>query len=145
MKARALFENKNDALFPNQFVNIRLLVNTLQGVTEVPSSTVQQNGSTSFVYIIQNNVAHLRNVTTGVTEAGFTQVTGIGPGDIVANSNFDKLQENTAVTIANNAQSKPGNNAPANTPTNSAPTNSAPTNGGPAKPAPSSTSGSRAK
>ena len=145
VKARALFENKNDALFPNQFVNIRLLVNTLQGVTEVPSSTVQQNGSTSFVYIIQNNVAHLRNVTTGVTEAGFTQVTGIGPGDIVANSNFDKLQENTAVTIANNAQSKPGNNAPANTPTNSAPTNSAPTNGGPAKPAPSSTSGSRAK
>ena len=140
VKARALFENKNDALFPNQFVNIRLLVNTLQGVTEVPSSTVQQNGSTSFVYIIQNNVAHLRNVTTGVTEAGFTQVTGIGPGDIVANSNFDKLQENTAVTIANNAQSKPGNNAPANTPTNSAPTN-----GGPAKPAPSSTSGSRAK
>jgi multidrug efflux system membrane fusion protein len=140
VKARALFENKNDGLFPNQFVNIRLLVNTLQGVTEVPSSTVQQNGSTSFVYIIQNNVAHLRNVTTGVTEAGFTQVTGIGPGDIVANSNFDKLQENTAVTIANNAQSKPGNNAPANTPTNSAPTN-----GGPAKPAPSSTSGSRAK
>jgi multidrug efflux system membrane fusion protein len=145
VKARALFENKNDALFPNQFVNIRLLVNTLQGVTEVPSSTVQQNGSTSFVYIIQNNVAHLRNVTTGVTEAGFTQVTGIGPGDIVANSNFDKLQENTAVTIANNAQSKPGNNAPANTPTNSAPTNSAPTNNAPAKPAPSRTSGSRAK
>ena len=140
VKARALFENKNDALFPNQFVNIRLLVNTLHDVTKVPASTIQQNGSASFVYIIQNNVAHLRPVITGVTEGGFTQVTGIGPGDIVANSNFDKLQENTAVTLANNAQSKPGNNAPANTPTNNAPTNNAP-----AKPAPAGNSGSGAK
>jgi membrane fusion protein, multidrug efflux system len=114
VKARAVFDNKNDALFPNQFVNIRLLVNTLQGVTLVPASTIQQNGSASFVYIIQNNAAHLRTVRTGVTDGGLTQVTGIGPGDIVANSNFDKLQENTAVTIANNAQSKPANNAPAN-------------------------------
>jgi multidrug efflux system membrane fusion protein len=115
VKARALFENKNDALFPNQFVNIRLLVNTLQGVTLVPSSTVQQNGSASFVYIIQNNVAHLRTVTTGVTEAGLTQVVNIGPGDIVANSNFDKLQENTAVTIANKAPAAPAKTAPAST------------------------------
>ena len=113
VKARAVFDNKNDALFPNQFVNVRLLVNTLQGVTLVPASTIQQNGQASFVYIIQNNAAHLRTVKTGVTDGGLTQVTGIGPGDIVANSNFDKLQENTAVTIANSAQSKPANNAPA--------------------------------
>jgi multidrug efflux system membrane fusion protein len=107
VKARAIFENKDDALFPNQFVNIRLLVNTLEGVTLVPSSAIQQNGQTSFVYVIQNNVAHLRNIKPGVTDGGVTQVEGISPGDIVANSNFDKLQENTAVNILNTVPAKP--------------------------------------
>ena len=67
VKGRAHFDNKNDALFPNQFVNTRLLVNTLQGVTLVPSSAIQQNGQASFVYVIQNNFAHMRSVKTGVT------------------------------------------------------------------------------
>jgi multidrug efflux system membrane fusion protein len=107
VKARAVFDNNNDALFPNQFVNTRLLVNTLEGVTLVPASAIQQNGQSSFVYVIQNNLAHLRTVKTGVTDGGLTQVVGIGPGDVVANSNFDKLQENTAVTIANKAPVKP--------------------------------------
>ncbi len=112
VKARAVFGNKNDALFPNQFVNIRLLVNTLQGVTLLPSSAIQQNGAASFVYVIQDNVAHLRNIKPGVTEGGETQVDGINQGDIVATSNFDKLQENTAVNISNKAPGKP---APAGT------------------------------
>jgi len=107
VKARAIFDNKNDALFPNQFVNARLLVNTLRGVTLVPASTIQQNGQASFVYLIQNNVAHLRTVKPGVTEGGVTQVEGINPGDVVADSNFDKLQENTAVNPANKAAAKP--------------------------------------
>jgi membrane fusion protein, multidrug efflux system len=102
VKARSVFANKKDELFPNQFVNVRLLVNTLQGVTLVPASTIQQNGSASFVYVIENNVAHTRSVKTGVTDAGMTQVDGINPGDVVANSSFDKLQDNIAVTTANN-------------------------------------------
>lgn len=102
VKGRAIFDNKNDALFPNQFVNTRLLVNTLQGVTLVPSSTIQQNGQASFVYVIQNNSAHMRNVKPGVTNAGMTQVEGINPGDVVANSSFDKLQDNAPVTISRN-------------------------------------------
>ena len=118
VKARAVFDNKNDALFPNQFVNTRLLVNTLEGVTLVPASAIQQNGQASFVYVIQNNVAHLRTVKPGVTDEGKTQVEGINPGDIVANSNFDKLQEGTAVNIANKAPAQPvpsGTKAPAGT------------------------------
>ena len=101
VKGRALFSNKNDALFPNQFVNTRLLVNTLQGVTLIPASTIQQNGQASFVYIIQNNYAHLRTVKPGVTDAGLTQVDGINPGDVVANSSFDKLQDNIKVVVSN--------------------------------------------
>ena len=94
VKGRALFDNKNDALFPNQFVNTRLLVNTLQGVTLIPASAIQQNGQASFVYVIQNNIAHMRSIKPGVTDGGVTQVDGINPGDVVANSSFDKLQDN---------------------------------------------------
>ena len=101
VKGRALFDNKNDALFPNQFVNTRLLVNTLQGVTLIPSSAIQQNGQASFVYVIQNNIAHMRSIKPGVTNGGVTQADGINPGDVVANSSFDKLQDNAAVVISN--------------------------------------------
>jgi multidrug efflux system membrane fusion protein len=118
VKARAVFDNRNDALFPNQFVNTRLLVNTLQGVTLIPASAIQQNGQASFVYVIQNNIAHLRTIKPGVTEGGLTQADGINPGDVVANSSFDKLQENTAVVISNKAPAKP---APASTSGSSAP------------------------
>lgn len=101
LKARATFPNQDYALFPNQFVNTRLLVNTEQGVTLVPSSTVQQNGQASFVYVIQDNVAHLKTVKPGITDAGNTAVEGINPGDVVADSSFDKLQDNAHVTVAN--------------------------------------------
>ena len=110
VKARSVFPNKDDALFPNQFVNVRLLVNTLQGVTLVPAAAIQQNGQASFVYVIQENVAHNRAVKVGVTDAGMTQVDGVNPGDVVATSSFDKLQENTAVAISNKDSSKGSNN-----------------------------------
>jgi multidrug efflux system membrane fusion protein len=114
VKGRALFANTNDALFPNQFVNTRLLVNTLEGVTLIPSSAIQQNGQASFVYLIQNNFAHMRSVTPGVTNGGVTQVEGINPGDVVANSSFDKLQDKAAVVISNKpvTASTSGSSAP---------------------------------
>jgi multidrug efflux system membrane fusion protein len=93
-------------------------VNTLQGVTLVPASAIQQNGQASFVYVIQNNVAHMRSIKPGVTDGGLTQVDGIDAGDVVANSSFDKLQDNTAVTVSNKAPTKPG---PASTNGSSAP------------------------
>jgi multidrug efflux system membrane fusion protein len=114
VKARSVFDNKNDGLFPNQFVNTRLLVNTLQGATLIPASAIQQNGQASFVYVIQNNIAHLRSIKPGVTDGGVTQVDGINPGDVVANSSFDKLQDNSAVVVS----TKP---APAGTNGSSAP------------------------
>jgi multidrug efflux system membrane fusion protein len=100
VKGRSLFANKDNALFPNEFVNTRLLVNTLQGVTLIPASAIQQNGQASFVYVIQNNVAQMRSVKPGVTDAGMTQVDGVNPGDVVANSGFDKLQSNANVVIS---------------------------------------------
>jgi multidrug efflux system membrane fusion protein len=107
VRARAVFGNKNDALFPNQFVNTRLLVNTLQGVTLIPASAIQQNGQASFVYVIEDNIAHMRSIKTGVTNGGVTQVDGVNPGEVVANSSFDKLQDKIAVAVSNQAPSKP--------------------------------------
>ena len=103
VKMRALFDNKNDSLFPNQFVNSRLLVDTEQGVTLIPTSAIQHNGQTAFVYVIQNDTAQIRNIKTGVADAGKTAVTGINPGDVVANSSFDKLQNNSKVVISKQA------------------------------------------
>jgi membrane fusion protein, multidrug efflux system len=114
VKARASFENKDSSLFPNEFVNARLLVNTLQGATLIPTSAIQHNGAAAFVYVLQDNTAHMRPVKAGVTEGGTTQVTGINPGDVVANSSFDKLQDNSKIIVS----SKP---IPANTSGSSAP------------------------
>ena len=97
VKARASFINTDAALFPNEFVNIRLLVDTIPGATLIPSSAIQHNGKVAFVYVIQDNTAHVRNVQPGVTDRGMTQVTGIEPGDVVANSSFDKLQDNSKI------------------------------------------------
>src|ERR1700719_3115678 len=108
VKARASFENKDGALFPNQFVNVRLLVNTLDDATLIPSSAIQHNGQTAFVYVLQDNTSHMRTIKLGVTDGGTTQVTGIAPGDVLANSSFDKLQDNSKVVIASNPPAGPG-------------------------------------
>src|ERR1017187_8734599 len=100
VKLRALFDNKNGALFPNQFVNTRLLVNTLDGVTLVPTAAVQHNGQVAFLYVITNGVVSVRNITTGVADGGMTSVTGINPGEVVATSSFDKLQAGSKVAAA---------------------------------------------
>src|SRR5208282_260985 len=60
VKARGSFENNDSSLFPNEFVNVRLLVNTLQGATLIPASAIQHNGQTAFVYVLQDNTAHMR-------------------------------------------------------------------------------------
>ncbi|HEX4320485.1 MAG TPA: efflux RND transporter periplasmic adaptor subunit [Acidobacteriaceae bacterium] len=114
VKARSIFNNKDNALYPNQFVNTRLLVNTEHNVVLVATSAIQHNGSASFVYVLEGNVAHMRSVTPGVTDGGMTSVTGINDGDVLADSSFDKLQDDAKVAIS----SKP---LPASTTGSSAP------------------------
>jgi multidrug efflux system membrane fusion protein len=115
VKARASFDNRDAALFPNEFVNARLLVNTLDGATIVPSSAIQHNGTASFVYLIQDNTAYQRSVKPGVTEGDNTEVTGINPGDVVANSSFDKLQDKAKIVVSKQpiqSGKRIGSNAP---------------------------------
>jgi multidrug efflux system membrane fusion protein len=108
VKLRATFDNRNNALFPNQFVNTRLLVNTQTGVTLIPSAAVQHNGQVAFVYVLSmtdatNGAASVRNVKTGVSDAGSIAVQGINPGDIVATSSFDKLQDGSKIFVSKQA------------------------------------------
>jgi multidrug efflux system membrane fusion protein len=100
VKLRALFDNKDGALFPNQFVNTRLLVNTLKGATLIPSSAIQHNGQASFVYLIANGTAKMRTVKTGATNGGVTEIEGINPGDAVATSSFEKLVNGSKVILS---------------------------------------------
>jgi membrane fusion protein, multidrug efflux system len=100
VKARSLFDNKDSILFPNEFVHVRLLVNTLHDATLIPTSAIQHNGQTAFVYVLQDNTAQMRTIKQGVTDGGTAQVTGINPGDMLANSSFEKLQDNVKVVVA---------------------------------------------
>ena len=97
VKLRAMFENKDDALFPNQFVNTRLLVKTLTGVTLIPTNAIQHNGENTFVYVIDEGTAHTQTVKTGPSDDGVTVVEGIAPGTVVATSSFERLQNDTVV------------------------------------------------
>ena len=100
VKLRAIFDNNNGTLFPNQFVNTRLLVTTQHNMTVIPTSAIQHNGDASFVYLIQNGTALIRNVKAGQADGNLTAVEGINPGDILVNSSFEKLQANAKVVIA---------------------------------------------
>jgi multidrug efflux system membrane fusion protein len=101
VKLRATFDNHDNALFPNQFVNNRVPVQTLQGQILVPSSAVQHNGHTAFVYVIQNGQAKMTTVKPGVTDSGVTSVEGIQSGEVVVDSSFEKLQDGSKIAVSN--------------------------------------------
>jgi multidrug efflux system membrane fusion protein len=100
IKLRAEFDNRDGMLFPNQFVNTRLLVKTLDNQILIPSSAIQHNGSQDFVYVIADNKATMRTVKVGTSDKGETAVQGIKAGDVVANSSFEKLQNGSQITIS---------------------------------------------
>jgi len=114
VKVRGLFANKNGELYPNEFVNTRLLVKTLHNQILLPSSAIQHNGNVAFVYVIQNDQANMRTVKTGVTDGGKTVVQGVNEGEVVANTSFEKLQNGSKVTITQTPAptSSPEGNAP---------------------------------
>jgi multidrug efflux system membrane fusion protein len=100
IKFRAEFPNKGLALFPNQFVNARLLVNTLHQVTLVPSAAVQRNGTNAFVYVVQpNNTVAVQSITTLASDEQVTAVQGLNPDLNVATSGFDRLDNGTQVSV----------------------------------------------
>ena len=100
IKLKATFPNNDNALFPNQFVNARLLVTTQHGVILVPSVAIQRNAQDSFVYVVKpDQTVAMRNVTAGTTDGNVTAVEGINAGDVIAVDGFDKLQNGVKVAV----------------------------------------------
>jgi len=105
VKFRASFQNKNFDLFPNQFVNARLLERTLTNATLAPTAAVQYNGTAAFVYIVNaNNTVGVQPVTVVTGNEKVTAVTGVNNGVTVATSGFDRLENGAHVQVH---QSKP--------------------------------------
>jgi multidrug efflux system membrane fusion protein len=110
VKFRASFPNKNLVLFPNQFVNARLLERTLTNATLVPTAAVQYNGTAAFVYIVNsNNTVGVQPVTVVTGNEKQTAVTGLSTGVTLATSGFDRLEGGAKVQVK---QSKPATTTP---------------------------------
>jgi multidrug efflux system membrane fusion protein len=106
VKFRANFDNRDGSLFPNQFVNARLLVEEKQGVTLIPTATVQRNSQATYIYLIKpDSSVTVRTITIGTTEGDDTEVTsGLVPGDQVVMTGVDKLQEGSKVRVAKSGE-----------------------------------------
>jgi multidrug efflux system membrane fusion protein len=122
IRLRAIFTNEDFALFPSQFVNAKLLIDTLREQTLIPSSVVQRNGTATFVYVLNEEAAggtngpeagpagtnsastntvytlEMRTVKVGVTDGDTTAVEGVDPGEVLAADNFNRLQDKARVT-----------------------------------------------
>jgi len=99
VKLRATFDNQNRSLFPNQFVNARLLQQEKTGVTLLPSAAIQRNTNDTYVYLIKpDNTVTIRTIKVGTTEGDQSEITsGLSPGDKVVMTGVDKLQEGSKV------------------------------------------------
>jgi multidrug efflux system membrane fusion protein len=100
VKLKAVFANSNNELFPNQFVNARLLVDTLHDITLVPSAAIQHSAQSAFVYVVKpDQTVEPRNIEVGFTEGDQTAVAkGLKPEEIVVTDGIDKLQPGAKVT-----------------------------------------------
>lgn len=101
IRFRGQFDNADLALFPNQFVNARLLVRTLKNQFLVPAAALQHNGIQAFLYVVHGGVVHLQPVTEIATEGDSAAVDGVQAGDVIAISGFDKIQDGTSVAVLN--------------------------------------------
>ncbi len=101
IRCRASFENKDESLFPNQFVNVRLLADTRKGVVLVPLAALQHSPKTDFVYVVkEDQTVEMRPVTIGTSEGEQLIIEkGVNPGETIVIEGVDKLQPGAKVTM----------------------------------------------
>lgn len=101
VKVRAQFANHDLKLFPNQFVNARLLVNTIKDANVIPTAALQRNNDAAYVYIVdpESSTVMTRPVTILTTNGLQAAVTGVKPGETLVVDGFDKLQDKTKVVV----------------------------------------------
>ncbi|MEM5295776.1 MdtA/MuxA family multidrug efflux RND transporter periplasmic adaptor subunit [Burkholderia sp. JPY481] len=101
IKLRAIFENKDNGLFPNQFVNTRLLVDTIKDAVIVPTSAVLNGSMGAFVYVVKpDNTVTVRQVKVGPVDGERTSIqSGLAVGERVVTDGSDRLREGAKITI----------------------------------------------
>jgi multidrug efflux system membrane fusion protein len=123
VKLKAEFANREGTLFPNQFVNVRVGLDTERGVTVVPVAAVQRGAQGTFVFVVNaDNTVSLRPVVLGPGDAGQQAIgKGVMPGEVVVTDGLDRLRDGTKVELASEApapavtgagEGAPGNAAP---------------------------------
>jgi multidrug efflux system membrane fusion protein len=98
VKLKATFPNSDNALFPSQFVNARLLVTMQRGVTLIPTAAIQRNTQVAFVYLVKpDQTVAMQTISVGTTDGDVAAIEGLKPGDTIAVDGFDKLQNGARV------------------------------------------------
>jgi multidrug efflux system membrane fusion protein len=101
VKLRAEFPNTDSALYPNQFVNVRMLVDTRTDATLVPSAAIQRGAPGTFVYVVKSDsTVAVAPVKVGPVQGETTAIeSGVAPGDVVVTDGTDKLREGAKVEV----------------------------------------------
>ncbi|HLQ04051.1 MAG TPA: efflux RND transporter periplasmic adaptor subunit [Verrucomicrobiae bacterium] len=101
IRLKAQFPNEDGGLFPNQFVNVRLLLDTRRDATLVPNAAVVRGGQGTFVYVIkEDRTVALRKVTVGMAEGDSVSIeSGLAPGELVVVEGSDRLRDGAKVDI----------------------------------------------
>jgi multidrug efflux system membrane fusion protein len=101
VKLKAQFDNEDESLFPNQFVNIQLLVDVLKDATVIPVAAIQRGAPGTYVYVIKpDDTVAVQAVKLGPAEAGKVAVrSGLAPGDRVVVDGADKLRDGAKVLV----------------------------------------------
>ncbi len=108
VRLRAMFPNKENELFPNQFVNAQLLLDTKHGTTIVPQAAIQRSPKGAFVYVVKaDKTAEVRPVSPGPSEGDDITVEGLAPGESVVVEGADRLREGSKVEIQGQPENKP--------------------------------------
>ncbi|MGA7433622.1 MAG: efflux RND transporter periplasmic adaptor subunit, partial [Xanthobacteraceae bacterium] len=102
VKIRAQFDNANNALFPNQFVNARLLIKTLDNAVTVPTSAILRGSPGAYVYVINaDSTVSVRKITTSAVDGSVTAVTsGLSAGERVVIDGTDRLRDGLKIIVA---------------------------------------------
>jgi multidrug efflux system membrane fusion protein len=132
-KLKAVFENKDNQLWPNQFVNANLLLETRKNSTVIPTAAILRGPQGTFVYQVKpDKTVIAQNVVVSLTQCNFTVITGgVNPGDSVVTDGQDKLQTGSKIEPRTTGS---GNSNAQNSGNNPAPTNpTAPASESPAK------------
>ena len=111
VRLRAEFPNQDHALFPTQFVNARLLLETRQGVTVVPTAAIQRSPQGTFVYLVKpDQTVTVRQVRLGPSEGDNSAIDeGLAPGDLVVVEGAERLREGAKVALKSEGAGNPGN------------------------------------